>query len=70
MLIKNAKKQIPVTTFTTTVKVEATCKVKQVTYNNVIWVKFFKNFFTYIKLKNFDNIRVFIFNVFAVLLHT
>ena len=47
MLIKNAKKQIPVTTFTTTVKVEAACKVKQVTYNNVIWVAKNKNWVLY-----------------------
>ena len=47
MLIKNAKKQIPVTTFTTTVKVEAACKVKQVTYNNVIWVSKNKNWVLY-----------------------
>ena len=47
MLIKNAKKQIPVTTFTTTVKVEAACKVKQVTYNNVIWAAKNKNWVLY-----------------------
>ena len=47
MLISNAKKQIPVTTFTTTVKVEAACKVKQVTYNNVIWVSKNKNWVLY-----------------------
>ena len=47
MLIKNAKKQIPVTTFTTTVKVEAACKVKQVTFNNVIWVSKNKNWVLY-----------------------
>ena len=47
MLIKNAKKQIPVTTFTTTINVEAACEVEQVTFNNVIWVSKNKNWVLY-----------------------
>ena len=47
MLIINAKKQIPVTKFTTTVKVEAACKVKKITYKNVIWVSKNKNWVLY-----------------------
>ena len=52
MLIKNAKKQIPVTTFTTTINVEAACEVEQVTFNNVIWVSKIKKKALFLRKKS------------------